>query len=139
MTEIDLNNGTFNFNGQFFPSQIESELADSHTIEKNLFSNLSITGFVKNVPFKATGFYKNKKLKSIILTIESEYLKANYHPSKDIDFRDNLTPHIEYWKTLTEELVKELLKSKKRNFMWGKVQIKIDPRNPIVYCEIKYY
>ncbi len=139
MTEVDISNGKFNFNGEFFKPQIETESVGSHTVGKNLYSNMSLNGIVKNIPFRATGYYKNKELKSISLTIESEYLKANYHPPKDIDFRDYLTPYVDYWKQLTEELINEMLKSKKRNFSWGKVQVKVDPRNPTVYCEIKYY
>lgn len=91
---------------------------------------MSLNGIVKNIPFRATGYYKNKELKSISLTIESEYLKANYHPPKDIDFRDYLTPYVDYWKQLTEELINEMLKSKKRNFSWGKVQVKVGPKKP---------
>lgn len=138
MTGIDLHNGKFYLNGQFFQSQIETELANSHTVGKNLYSNISMNGEVKNIPLIATGYYKNKKLKSITLIIESEYLKASYHPPKDVDFRDYLTPYIDFWKNLIEELINHLVNSNKRKFGWGKVQVQVDPRDPTVYGEIKY-
>ena len=138
MTEIDLNNGKLHLNGQFFQAQIDTEGTDSHIVNKNLYSNVSMDGKIKNIPFKATGYYKNKNLKSIILTIKPEYLKGNYHPPNDIDFRDYLTPYINFWKNLTEELVNELMNSKKRKFEWGKIQVQVDPRGPTVYGEIKY-
>ncbi len=139
MTGIDINNGKFHLNGQFFQSHIETELANSHSVGKNVYSNTSMTGIIKNIPVKATGYYKDNKLKNINLSIESDYLKINYHASKDIDFRDYLTPYVDFWKNLTEELVDELMGSKKRKFAWGKVQVLVDPRNPTVYCEIKYH
>ena len=139
MTEIDLINGKFNLNGQFFQSHIEMESVVSYTVGKNLYSNISMNGVIKNIPFKATEYYyKNKNLKSISLTIESEYLKVNYHPHKNIDYRNYLTPYVEFWKKLTEELIHEVMKSKKCKFAWGKVQIQIDPKGPTVYGEIKY-
>ncbi|MCL6267204.1 hypothetical protein [Flagellimonas myxillae] len=138
MTEIDIYSGKFYLNGQCFKTQIDSESTDSQTVGKNSYSNTSLNGVISNIPFKATGYYKNKKLKSISLTIESEYLKANYHPPKDIDSREYLTPYVDFWENLTEGLMNELLNTVKRKFAWGKVQVQVDPRGPTVYGEVKY-
>ncbi len=138
MTEIDINSGKLYLNGQFFKPQIDSESSDSHTVGKNSYSNISINGAIKNIPCKATGYYKNKKLKSISLTIESEYLNANYRSPENIDFRDYLTPYIDFWENLTEEVMTELVNTLKRKFSWGKIQVQVDPRGPTVYGEVKY-
>lgn len=139
MTGIDLHNGKFYLNGQFFEPQIEIELAHCRTFGKNIYCNRSMYGEVKTIPIVATGYYKNKKLKSITLTIEPEYLKASYHPPQDVDFCNYLTPQVDLWKNITEELIQQLTNSNKRNFEWGKVKIQVDPRDLNVYCEIKYY
>jgi len=126
-------------NGQFFQQEIETELSNSHFVDKNLYSNVSLSGEIDNLPFKATGYYKNKKLRSISLVIESEYVKISYHPPKKFDFRDYLKPYIEFWKKLTDKLINQLMDSKKRNFEWGKIQIIEDPRVPMVFGKISYH
>ena len=129
----------FYLNDQFFQPRIENELADSHSVGKNLYSNVAMSGEINNIPFKATGYYKNKNLAKITLVIESQYLKERYCPPKNIDFRDYLDPYIEFCKSLTNQLVKQLMDSKKRKFEWGKIQIIEDPRVPMVYGEISYH
>lgn len=138
MTKIDLDNGVFYLNGQFFQPHMDNEGTNSHKIGENLYSNLSISGTIKNIPFKATGYYQNKNLKSITLSLEQEYLKKNYLLPSDFDFRDYLTPYINFCKKMTEELLDELINSKKRKFEWGKIRTQIDPRGPFVYGEITY-
>jgi hypothetical protein len=139
MTKIDLNNGVLYLNGQFFQPKIETEASNFHTIDGNSYSNFSMNGIINNLPFNATGYYKNKTLRSIILILDSEYLKENYRQIKDIDFRDYISPYLDFWKGLTEKMLSELMKSNKRSFIWGNVKIQTDPRNPTVYSEIKYH
>lgn len=138
MTKIDLNNGVLYLNGQFFQPKIETEGTNFHTIDRNSYSDFSMNGMINDLPFNATGYYKNKTLRSIVLILDSEYLKEKYCPPLDIDFRDYLSPYLDFWTELTEKMIGELTNSNKRNFKWGKVKIQIDPRNPTVYCEIKY-
>jgi len=139
MTEIDLNSGILYLNGHFFQSKIETEATNFHEVDRNSFSNFSMNGMINDLPFNATGYYKNKILRSIILILDSEYLKEKYRPSLDIDFRDYLNLYVDFWKDQTEKMIGELINSKKRSFKWGEVKIQIDSRNPTVYCEIKYH
>ena len=139
MTEIDLHTGKFSLNGQFFQKNTKKDTNDSYSVGKNLYSNISLDGEIKNIPFRAIGYYKNETLKSISLTIDSERVKKNYLLQNDTDIGYNLTHYVDFWKGLTENLLNEIICSKKRNFDWGKIQVLIDPREPLVYVEIKYY
>ena len=139
MTKIDLNNGVLYLNGQFFQPKIETEGTNCHTIDRNSYSDFSMNGMINDLPFNATGYYKNKTLRNIVLILDSEYLKEKYRPPLDIDFRDYISPYLGFWKGLTEKIISELIKTNKRNFSWGNIKIQTDPRNLTIFAEIKYH
>ncbi len=139
MTKIDLNDGVLYLKGRFFPSKVDNEYTHSHMVGKNLYSNMSINCRIKNIPFTATGYYKNKKLKSINLYLNDKFLVDNYKTKNKVDFRDYYSHYLSFCKDKTEELIYELINTKQRKFNWGKIQIQIDPKCDFVFAEIIYY
>ena len=56
-----------------------------------------------------------------------------------LDYKNYLSVYVDFCKSKVEELINGLLNTKKRKFDWGKVILQVDPREPFIFAEIKYY
>ena len=141
MTQLDTNTGILYIENTTFPIAIDGTNSTDHEINGSIYSNLtSNISQLNDLPFNSTAYYKNKKLQRISLVITNEYLKENYKPDNNtIDFRDYITPYIEFSKFKMEELLFNLTMTSKRKFVWGEISILIDPKDPLIFGEIKYY
>ena len=139
MTKIESNTGLLYLNEFCFPPESKFEEENVHTINNDSYSNLTKEGIFNELNFKATAYYKNSKLKSINLYFEKEHLSKEFNPKEEIDYKNYLSVYVDFCKSKVEELINGLLNTKKRKFDWGKVILQVDPREPFIFAEIKYY
>ena len=135
MTGINIDTGTLYINNKFFPQRLENLNNNSHKMGKISYSNLLLIGEIGDLLFKANACYINENLISILLFIDPKYIKEKYSES----INDNLEEYVTFCKKVTDKLLYELIKKNKRSFKWGKIKILVDPRDPFVYAEIKYF
>jgi len=137
MITIDERNGDLFYEDNQVPKIYNGE---GGGVGKNKYATFSVmTDFTDNKPCDVTFHYKNTKLDSISISIDNNYLKNNYVPSKDINFRDYLTPYINFSKAEHLEFLNSILKSKKTNFGWGRIELQTDPRDYWTFIKITYY
>ena len=135
MIALDKNTGDLNIDGYIFPKQTEFIQNDQKDVYTSLDKKASSAD---NSPCSIIAYYKNGKLQSINLNLEPEYIKQNYKPPVDLDFRDYMTPFINFCKIETEKLLQTITENKLRH-NWGKLSIVKDTRDSFVFVEIKYY
>ncbi|WP_177764938.1 hypothetical protein [Flavobacterium sp. I3-2] len=90
-----------------------------------------------NIPIEIIYYYKNRKLKSVNIYIEIEYLKEIYKPN-NIDYKDYIINYIEFCENEYRKLLNSLITTRKTNFDWGTIKIQTDPRTYDSFIEIKY-
>jgi len=132
---LDEKNGKFYYDGNFIPSKFGGA---GHSVGNNTYSNFSIKTTADNKICNVTAYYKNGSLDNISIFLDNDYLKNNYSPPADLDFRDYLTPFIEYSINELKIIVKSFLNSNKTKFSWGRLEILTDPRDQGTFICIRY-
>lgn len=135
MISLDKNTGDLNIDDYSFPRQIEFIVND----QKYVYSSLDKKALSSdNSPCDIRAYYKNGKLTSINLNLDLEFIKQNYKPPADLDFRDYMTPFIDFCKIETGKLLQTISINTKLRHSWGKLSIITDPRDNFTFIEIKY-
>jgi len=136
MITLDEKIGRLFYDGNSIPSKSDEI---SQIVGDNIYSNFKVkTKTVDGKKCDVIAYYKNSKLDNISIFLDNEYLKENYTPPSDIDFRDYWTPYIEYSIYELKTVIKSFLNSKKTNFSWGQIEILTDPRDKVPYIKITY-
>ena len=94
----------------------------------------------ENLSFRLGISFKNNRFYSMRIFIEEEVLGKLYGISeKGIDQKTYLNDYLNFRKGVLDNLVSDLIESKKRNFNWGKIRLLVSPWDYIPFIEIKYW
>lgn len=137
MIEIDLLNGQILSNLKSLEVNSKQLVSTNKLGDKYYSTTKTNLEFDKYI-FTITENYKNSQLTSLTIFIDSKWIKNNYY-NNDIDYKDYISQYVDFCKEHTNRLLDLLLKTNKRKFDWGKIQVLIDPRDPTIFAEIKYY
>ena len=136
MITLDEKTGRLFYDEDSIPSKFDGI---GQTVGKNIYSNFKVkTKTVDGKQCDVIAYYKNAKLDNISIFLDNDYLKDNYTPPSDIDFRDYLSPYIEYSINELKAVIKSFLNSKKTNFSWGRIETLTDPRDQVPFIKITY-
>jgi len=138
MIEFDSSSGDILIDGESFPRQTQENM-NGHFVGENIYSSLNKkTVNTENKPCDITAYYKNGRLTRVTVSLDSEFIRQTYTAPADLDFRDYMTPYIDFCKRETEKLRKSIIETSKNTFAWGKLQVVTDPRDHYTFIEIKY-
>jgi hypothetical protein len=140
MIKLNTLNGELTVDGETIPKTIEN-YAEEGVLIYDHFYTIAIrkTNASGNIPCSIRAGYKNGNLRSILISIESNHLKANYKAPKDIDFRDYWAPFRDYCQEETKKILASISGSEINSFNWGKIGVSVEPRNNYyVFGEITY-
>lgn len=137
MIEIELLNGEIYIDQQPIDDSPKQLISTNKSGDK-YFSATKSDLEINNYIFKITKHYKNSHITSLTILLDPKWIKDNYN-SNNSDYKDYITQYISFCKEHINILLDSLLNTKKRKFAWGKIQILTDPRDSMVFAEVKYY
>lgn len=129
---IEPENGKLIVGGWIVPEKNVS--TEGHLSSGDYYSHINKIKILKGVSINLTVSYKNDYLSSIYLTVGNDYLNQQFKATEE---ENTISNFVEYSKKFNNNLVNHL--TKKRNFIWGKISVQVDPRDPIVFIQIKYF